>query len=200
MLKNAYVLTGGIATGKSTVCSMLKEFGFFIIDADKIAKRELNNSKEEIWKIFGDKVFESGKLCRKKLADLIFSSLRDREKLNNLLHPKIKNSIYEEAHRQETFNKPYIIDIPLFFESGEYECKMSVVVYAPKEIQIKRLMKRDNLDKKDALKRLKAQIDIEIKKRRANWIIDNSKDLKHLQTEVEKFVKFVKEEYANCKI
>jgi dephospho-CoA kinase len=86
-------------------------------------------------------------------------------------------------------------DIPLFFENSAYPIKNSVTVYAPKEIQLQRFIKRDGFDKTEALRRIESQMDIEEKKRRSTWVIDNSKDLKHLQAECEDFVEKIKEQF-----
>ena len=157
-------------------------------------------NKKELKTLFGDKIFNNNEIERKKLADIIFANETEREKLNSLIHPKIRAKINEKAILQEKFGLPYIMDIPLYFESGEYDCKMSVVVYTPKEIQLQRLIKRDGLSKNDAIKRVKAQMDIERKKEMANWVIDNSLDLEHLQKETEKFIDYIRGKYANIKI
>ncbi|WP_024954547.1 dephospho-CoA kinase [Sulfurospirillum arcachonense] len=198
--EHAYVLTGGIATGKSTVCSLLKMHGFSIIDADVIAKEQLDASKLELKEIFGEEIFENGQINRKKLADIIFASTEQRIKLNNLLHPRIRQEIKKLAIEKDKYELPYIMDIPLYFESGDYECKLSIVVYTPKDVQLERLVNREGLDKQEAQKRVNAQIDIDEKKKRAGWVIDNSSDLKHLQQETEKFVDYIREEYAGIKI
>ena len=86
----------------------------------------------------------------------------------------------------ESKNKPYLIDIPLFFENKNYDIGKSIVVYTPKEIQIERLQKRDKCDEVTALSRINNQMDIEEKKRLSMYVIDNSKDLKYLTSEVER--------------
>ena len=197
---HAYVMTGGIATGKSTVCALLKMHGFSLIDADVIAKEQLEDSKGELREIFGDKIFDSNAIDRKKLADIIFSSTKQREKLNALIHPKVRAEICRQAELKEKFELPYLMDIPLFFESGDYECRMSMVVYTPKDIQLDRLVKREGFSLEEAKRRVAAQIDIEEKKKRADWVVDNSKDLKHLQNEVEKFVDYIRGQYAGIKV
>ncbi len=197
---HAYVMTGGIATGKSTVCALLKMHGFSLIDADVIAKEQLEASKGELRKIFSDEVFDESKIDRKKLADIIFSSYEQREKLNALIHPKVRAEISRQAELKEKFELPYLMDIPLFFESGDYECRMSMVVYTPKDIQLDRLVKREGFSLEEAKRRVGAQIDIEEKRKRADWVVDNSKDLKHLQNEVEKFVDYIRGQYAGIKV
>lgn len=197
---NAYVMTGGIATGKSTVCSLLKMHGFSLIDADVIAKEQLEDSKSELREIFGDEIFDGSEINRKKLANIIFASSEQREKLNALIHPKVRAEITKQAELKEKFELPYLMDIPLFFESGDYDCKMSMVVYTPKDIQLDRLVKREGFTLEEAKRRVGAQIDIEEKKNRADWVVDNSKDLKHLQNEVEKFVDYIREQYDGIKV
>lgn len=189
---NAYVITGGIATGKSTVCSLLKKYGFSLIDADVIAKEQLETSKNELREMFGTEVFDGSNIDRKKLANIIFASKEQREKLNGLIHPKVRAEITRQAYEKEKFKLPYLMDIPLFFEGGDYDCKMNMVVYTPKNIQLDRLVEREGLSVEEAQRRVDAQIDIEEKKNRADWVIDNSTDLKHLQNEVEKFVEYIR--------
>jgi len=197
---HAYVMTGGIATGKSTVCSLLKMHGFSVIDADVIAKEQLEASKSELREIFGDEIFDGSKIDRKKLADIIFASSEQREKLNRLIHPKVRAEINRQAQLKEKFELPYLMDIPLFFESGDYDCKMSMVVYTPKDIQLERLVKREGFSLEEAQRRVKAQIDIDKKRELADWVVDNSSDLKHLQNEVEKFVEYIRGQYDGIKV
>ncbi len=199
--KNAILLTGGIATGKSSVCNILKLHGFSIIDADKIAHEVLRENTKEIEKLFGKEYLKDGEVNRRKLGELIFSDKESKEKLENLLHPKIEEKIKKQALYLEGFKVPYIVDIPLFFETGErYNIKPIVVVYAPKELQIERLVKREGYDLSHAKDRVSSQIDIEEKKKRADFVIDNSKNLKHLQKEIDRFLDFLRGKYADLKI
>jgi len=192
-LKSAIALTGGISSGKSTVCVFLKLLGFSIIDADSIAKECLNSSVDELKELFGENIFENGIVNRKKLAEIIFSDKLQKQKLENLLHPKIRAKIYEQALKLENYNIKYIIDIPLFFETKSYDINRVIVVYTPKEVQLNRLVSRDKLSLKEANLRVDAQMDIEAKKELASFVIDNSKDLKHLENEVDRCINWIKE-------
>ncbi len=190
--KKAIALTGGIASGKSTVCNLLKLHGFSIIDADEVAHKVLSESSAKIKELFGKEYLHNGSVDRKKLGKLVFGDKHERLKLERLLHPMIRDEIASQSQKLDNFNVPYFIDIPLFFEKGGYDIKKSVLVYAPKETQMKRLIEREGLSEKEAKMRLDAQMDIEKKREKADFIIDNTKDLKHLQDEVERLVNFIK--------
>jgi len=184
--KYAIALTGGIATGKSTVTSLFKLHGFLTIDADKIAHKLLNIYSSDIAEIFGSQYVKDGIVVRKKLGNLIFNDVDEKTKLEKFIHPLIKEAIIHEAKVFESQKKPYLIDIPLFFESQHYNIEKSIVVYTSKETQIERLCKRDNSTKEESLSRINNQMDIEEKKLLATYIIDNTKNLKNLQNEVER--------------
>ena len=193
--KYAIALTGGIATGKSTVASLLALNGMRVIDADTISHEILD--KSYLWVIdnFGSEYVNGSKVNRSKLGSLVFSNNEAKKKLEDYLHPKIRQEIEKRSIKQDGFKFPYLIDIPLFFENGAYDIKESVVVYTPKDIQLDRFMKRNGFSKEESLNRISSQMPIDEKKQKATWVIDNSKNLKHLQQEVEDFVEKIKEKY-----
>ena len=189
--KYAVVLTGSIATGKSTVSQFFSLFGFTVIDADTIAHTLLDVHHESIEKMFGSALISSEKkVDRKALAKVVFSDAQKRRELESFLHPLIYNEIEKRAREEDKYKKPYLVDIPLFFESERYPIQKSLVVYADKETQLKRLMQRDGYNEKDAQLRIDSQIDVEEKRKRATYVIYNTGDLKQLKDESEK----VKEE------
>jgi len=188
----AIALTGGIATGKSTVASLLTLNGMRIIDADTISHEILDASLAWVRENFGEEFIDGAKVNRTKLGTLIFCDKEAKKKLEAFLHPKIRAEIEQRSIKQDSFKFPYLIDIPLFFENGGYEIKDSVVVYVPKEIQLERFIKRNGYSKEESLRRIESQMDIEEKRKRATWVIDNSSDLKHLQKECEEFVDKIK--------
>ena len=190
--KYAIALTGGIATGKSTVASLLALHGFRVIDADAVAHRLLDEHSGWVAETFGARFVENGKVLRGELGKVIFSDPEAKATLEAYLHPLIREAIEEESERQDAFKFPYLIDIPLYFETQAYPIRDSVVVYTPKAVQLQRFMKRSGFGEAEALRRIESQMDIEEKKRRATWVIDNSGDLKHLQEECERFVDTVK--------
>jgi len=193
--KYAIALTGGIATGKSTVASLLALNGMRVIDADTISHEILDASKEWVKETFGDEYVDGKKVDRPKLGSLVFSDEKAKKILEEYLHPKIRDEIARRSEKQDRLNFPYLIDIPLFFENNSYDIKDSVVVYTPADIQLERFMKRNGYSKEESIKRIASQMPIDEKKSRATWVIDNSSDLKHLQDEVESFVEKIKEKY-----
>ena len=192
LYQHAIVLTGGIATGKSTVSQRLEKEGFNIIDADKVAHGVLDENAEGIIALFGSKYVKEGRVDRKALGNIIFSDQKNREKLENFLHPLIKEEIESQSAVFEKYQMPYIIDIPLFFETKNYDIEEVALVYAPLKIQRERLIARDGFSIQEANNRLNAQISIELKKSQSTYIIDNSKDFDHLENEVIKFIDYIK--------
>ena len=189
---NAYVITGSIASGKSTVVNLLKERGFSVIDADMIAHEQLEICKREILEVFGEQILdEAGKIDRKKLGAIVFREPKKLKNLEQILHPKIKAEILSKALQLECLGQVYFVDIPLFFEKKERyaEFKNVAVIYAPKELLLSRLMSRNGLSLNEAKARVELQMDIEQKRKMAKFIIDNSNDRENLQLELEKFLK-----------
>lgn len=193
--KYAIALTGGIATGKSTVASLLALNGMRVIDADSISHEILDASSSWVKEEFGEEFVNGSKVDRAKLGSLVFSNIEAKKRLENFLHPKIRAEIEARSKKQDEFKFPYLIDIPLFFENSAYDIKESVVVYTPSDIQLERFMKRNKYSEEESLKRIASQMPIDEKKQKATWVIDNSKNLKHLQQEVEDFVEIIKEKY-----
>lgn len=191
-------LTGSIATGKSEVSKNLIKKGFKVIDSDKIA-RDIINRKDVVKKIkkeFGENLYKSSKLNREKLAKIIFSNREKKEALDNITHPIIFDKIFEEI---KNINSNIIfIDMPLLIENyikdNLYGLKFDEIwlVYTKKDIQIKRLIIRDNIDYDYALEKINSQMDIEDKLKYADVVIDNSKTLIDLEEEIEKNLERIK--------
>ncbi len=198
--KYAIALTGGIATGKSTVASLLGLNGLRIIDADTIAHRILDENASWVAEHFGDEYIKNAKVDRPALGKIVFSAPEAKKVLESFLHPKIRAAIEAESEKQDRLGYPYLIDIPLFFETASYPIQNSVVVYTPKAVQLERFMKRNGFSEEESLRRIESQMDIEEKKKRATWVIDNSSNLKHLQKECEQFVERIKALYPAPKV
>ena len=187
-------LTGGISSGKSTVSSYLKQLKIPVIDADEVARKVVEPNSQgaiEIRKTFGSDVFEEdGSLNRQKLGALIFSNAENRQKLDNLLQPLIKIMILDEIeeYRQKGENM-IVLDLPLLFEK-QYEelCEEIIVVYIPKELQLERLMRRNQYTKQEALSRIDSQLSIEEKRKRATVLLDNQGTIQQLYQQVEQWL------------
>lgn len=187
-------LTGGIATGKSTVTGMLRERGIPVIDADQIAREVVEPGKpayEAIVRHFGrDILLEDGEINRKKLGEIVFSDEAERQKLNAIVHPEVRRVMREEAEAAEANGADIVfMDIPLLFESKlQYMVEKIVLVYAPADMQLARMMERDELEEEQAQKRLKAQFPIDQKKKDADFLIDNSTTREETERQVEKLL------------
>jgi len=179
----AVALTGSIATGKSTAAGFLSDLGFDIIDADTIAHRILDEQHEALTLLFGEEVVKEGKVNRKAIGAIVFDSESQRKLLEDLLHPLIYERIEGMSTLLDEKKKPYLVDIPLFFEGHRYPITKSLVVYTPELLQHQRLMHRDNSDFEVAKKRIDLQIPIEEKRKKADYVIDNSGTLLQLEHE-----------------
>ena len=187
-------LTGGISSGKSTVSSYLKQLKIPVIDADEVARKVVEPNSQgarKIRKTFSSDVFEEdGSLNRQKLGALIFSNAENRQKLDDLLQPLIKIMILDEIeeYRQKGENM-IVLDLPLLFEK-QYEelCEEIIVVYIPKELQLERLMKRNQYTKQEALSRIDSQLSIEEKRKRATVLLDNQGTIQQLYQQVEQWL------------
>ncbi|NPA61117.1 MAG: dephospho-CoA kinase [Epsilonproteobacteria bacterium] len=180
----AVALTGGIATGKSSVSEIFRESGFDIIDADMIVHSILDRESRAISDIFGEEyILDSGEVNRRELGRLIFSNSGAKRRLESLIHPLVYRDILDKSIELDGIGRRYIVDIPLFFETGRYKIDEVIVVYTPKDIQLERLMRRDGISRDEALLKIESQIDIEEKRRLGRYIIDNSGDFENLRVE-----------------
>ncbi|MGM0445925.1 MAG: dephospho-CoA kinase [Bacillota bacterium] len=185
-------LTGGIATGKSTVAKFLEEMNIKVIDSDKIA-HEILNYKETINEIeeeFGSTVLnKDGSINRKKLGEIVFDDLDKLKKLESITHHRIFGVIDEKINKNKPDNEIIVLDAPLLFETSlDNKVDETWVIYTDKKTQIKRLKKRDGLDKDDALKRIKAQMPLEEKINKADIIIDNTGTKEELKEKVKRLI------------
>jgi len=189
-------LTGGIASGKTTVSNMFVKLGAHLIDADVIARDVVKPDKpawKEIVSAFGESVLDDKKeIIREKLAAAIFNSPEKRKQLEAITHPRIieeENRLINEIRKN---NKPGIIilDAALLIEAGHHNrVDKLIVVYLNKNTQIKRLRKRDNLNSVDAEKRLDSQMSLDEKVNFANYVIDNGKSPDEVEKQVSQIYK-----------
>ncbi len=185
-------VTGGIATGKSTVTRMLKELGAPVIDFDLIAREVVEPEKpawQDIVAYFGQQVLLSDKqLDRKKISDIVFRDLEKRKKLEGFTHPRIQMEFIRQLNEIVEKNPQAIVqvDVPLLIELNmQYMFHKTLVVYTSGEKQIERLMEREGISREEAVTRLKAQLPIEEKVGYADFVIDNNGSLEETRKQVQ---------------
>jgi len=182
-------LTGGIATGKSTVSKMLKERGFYIVDADVASRKAVETGSKglrQVEEVFGKKAILNGEMNRQYVGSIVFKDEDMRKKLNNIVHPIVREIMEEEKQLGLKKDKNVIMDIPLLFENNLQDTVDETwLVYTTKETQIVRLKQRNQLTDEEALSRIKSQMPIEEKKEMADVIIDNNGSLVDLTQNIE---------------
>jgi dephospho-CoA kinase len=173
-------LTGGIATGKSTVAAMLTDRGAAVVDADLIARQVVEPGTaglEAVAGAFGPEVVTpSGELDRARLAGIVFADAESRHRLEALIHPLILARIDDQVAGLVLSGPPLIaVDVPLLFEGGRQSDFPGgvLLVYADAATQLRRLRERNELDEGAGRQRLAAQLPIERKRELATWVIDN---------------------------
>jgi dephospho-CoA kinase len=173
-------LTGGIASGKSTVSNMLKEMNITVIDADVEARLAVEKGEPAYQKIvaeFGDDiVLPDGDIDRQKLGSIIFHNAEKRQLLNSIVHPEVRKRMNDQVEAARTRAEQVIIlDIPLLFESKlTYMVEKTILVYVDREIQLKRLMERNDLSLEDAEARIKSQMPLSEKVALSDAVINNN--------------------------
>lgn len=182
-------LTGNIASGKSTVACIFQKNGIPNVNADNIA-REIVKPGEKAWELiieyFGQAILlPDNNIDRKKLGDIVFRNSVKRKKLEEITHPFIIERMMVKVKILEKDFKYVLVEVPLLFETKiESIFDLIVLVYADKQTQLERLMLREGLSEKEALFRINSQIDVEVKKERADVIINNNLGLEKTEEQV----------------
>lgn len=190
-------LTGGIASGKSTVSAMIKDKGITVIDADLIYKELTMTDTNMLGMLrneFGDKIFNSdGTLSRKQLSMAVFMDKHKLDRLNEITHPFIFNRIEDEVREAEARGEDVcVLDVPILIESGRHSISdFIVLVYADKPTQLKRLIKRNGFTEEEAQRRIHSQMDFEEKRKYADYIIDNSGELEDTRRQLDEILEAI---------
>lgn len=192
-------LTGSIGTGKSTVSKLLRERGIAVIDADLLAREIVKKGQEclnDLKNVFGNQILTlDGELDRKKLGQIVFSDDVKLELLNSITHPHIRRRMKDQMNELESKNnKVIVLDIPLLFEAQmEDLVDIVLVVFVKEEIQIKRIMERDNCTQEEAMRIIKAQISQQDKISKSDYTIDNSGTIEELKEKLNGFLEKIEE-------
>lgn len=200
--KRIYGLTGGIATGKTTVTKILRDMNYKVIDSDKIAHEVIlkgNSAYNDLIKSFGKDILDSdGEIHRAKLGNKVFGNREKLDELNSITHPHIISEIKEQADKILDTEDIVFIDMPLLYEIEDslkkYDFKFDeiILVYLEEDRQIKRLMERDNISREEALKKIESQISIEDKLDKTRYVIDNNGKESELIYEIQKILRELK--------
>lgn len=183
-------LTGSIASGKSTVSKMLKKKGFPIVDADEIARLVVEPGSpvlQEISRVFGQGILRSdGSLNREKLGRQIFGNVEERQKLNGIIHPAIRQEMLRQKEQLiSTGSNTVIMDIPLLFESKlQSFVDKIIVVSVTAEIQKERLIARNVLSEEEADARIRSQLSIEEKELSADAVLFNNGPVEETESQL----------------
>lgn len=183
-------LTGGIASGKSTVANMLKELGITVIDADVEARLAVEPGEaayKQIVAHFGEGILlEDGAIDRAKLGGIIFNNEEERKVLNSIVHPVVRQRMKKKKEAAIKRKEDIVImDIPLLFESKlTDQVERTLVIYVDEETQLKRLMERNQFSKEEAMARIRSQMPLKEKKHLADYIIDNSGTLEQTKAQL----------------
>lgn len=173
-------LTGSIGTGKSTIANKLKQLNIPVIDADIIAREVVEPGRkayEEIVATFGEEILqEDNTLDRARLGQIVFSDEEKRKQLNSIIHPAIRSEMIQQRDTYVSKDVPCVVlDIPLLYESKlTHFVEKIIVVATDRSVQLERILKRDDITKKEAQQRIGAQIDIQEKVKWADAVIDNN--------------------------
>jgi dephospho-CoA kinase len=176
-------LTGGIGSGKSAVANILAELGAFVIDTDELAREAVAPGSPALFEIARKwpQVFRNGELDRAALADVVFSDDASREKLNAIVHPRVR-ALAAEREKAARPRQLLVHVVPLLFETGYGDTlDRSIVVVAKEENRIARVAERDGVDEARVRARMAAQIEPEKARSLADYVIENDEDLAHLQ-------------------
>ncbi|XP_050237148.2 dephospho-CoA kinase [Mercurialis annua] len=185
-------LTGGIASGKTTVSNLFKSHGISVVDADLVARDVLKKGTGGYSKVvaaFGGEILQAnGEVDRAKLGRIVFSDPAKRQLLNRLLAPYISTGIFYEIMKLWLKGcQVIVLDIPLLFEAKmDKWTKPIIVVWVDTETQLRRLMERDNSSEEDARNRINAQMDLDLKRTKADIVIDNTSSLEELEIQFRK--------------
>ncbi|HXV79165.1 MAG TPA: dephospho-CoA kinase [Candidatus Binatia bacterium] len=183
-------LTGGIASGKSTVAAILRRLGASIINADKLA-REVVEPEQEAWKeivaMFGLDILHKDKtLDRRKLRKIVFENAEARKQLEAIIHPRVRTLAERKIRELAAAGSSIIVyEVPLLFEAQIHLWLRPVILVAcDTETQKKRLLERDHLTEREAQQHLDAQMSLEEKRKLADYVIENDGNLKELENKV----------------
>lgn len=192
-------LTGGIGSGKSTVSAYLQDRQLTVVCADAVAHQLIEPGQptyKKIVRLFGKTILHSnGRIDRKKLGAVVFQNPAQLKLLNSLVHPAVLK-YFKKIIRESKKTDLLFLDVPLLFESGmDQLCDVVILISLTQKEQILRIKKRDNLKESDIKKRIKSQMSLKEKKKKAHYVIDNSGPWKRTQKQIEAVLNSISEKF-----
>jgi dephospho-CoA kinase len=188
-------ITGGIGSGKTTITKYIESLGYPVYIADDQAKNLLDTEEvvNEIRNVFGEEIIENNLVDKKKLANFVFGNENNLKKLNEIIHPKVRQHF---TNWLKQWDKPFIVkEAAILFESGAYkDCDFTILVTAPEDVRIDRVIKRDNTNKEDVIKRIRSQWSDQDKAKLADFVIQNV-DLEQSKKEIDEIIKKIEKNF-----
>ena len=193
-------ITGGIGSGKTYICQIIEKMGYQVFYSDIEAKKLMSNNTvliKKIKKIIGENAFLNGEINKPIIRSFLFKNEQNKEILNEIIHP----FVFQEFEQWSKLKEEEIIfnESALLFETGSYKrFNKIILITAPEEVKVNRLIKRDQLTREEIVKRFQAQLDDTIKKQKADYIIDNN-DKELLIPQINKILNELTTNYTSSK-
>jgi dephospho-CoA kinase len=188
-------ITGGIGSGKTTITKYIETLGYPVYIADDEAKKLLDTPEvvNEIRNVFGEEIIKNNLVDKKKLATFVFGNENKLKQLNEIVHPKVRKNF---TNWLKQCDKPFVVkEAAILFESGAYkDCDFTILVTAPEDVRVERVIKRDNTNKEDVIKRIRSQWSDEDKAKLADFVIKNV-DLEQSKKEIDEIIKKIEKNY-----
>jgi dephospho-CoA kinase len=188
-------ITGGIGSGKTTITKYIETLGYPVYIADDEAKKLLDTPEvvNEIRNAFGEEIIKNNLVDKKKLATFVFGNENKLKQLNEIVHPKVRKNF---TNWLKQCDKPFVVkEAAILFESGAYkDCDFTILVTAPEDVRVERVIKRDNTNKEDVIKRIRSQWSDEDKAKLADFVIKNV-DLEQSKKEIDEIIKKIEKNY-----
>ena len=188
-------ITGGIGSGKTTITKYIETLGYPVYIADDEAKKLLDTPEvvNEIRNAFGEEIIKNNLVDKKKLATFVFGNENKLKQLNEIVHPKVRKNF---TNWLKQCDKPFVVkEAAILFESGAYkDCDFTILVTAPEDVRVERVIKRDNTNKEDVIKRIRSQWSDEDKAKLADFVIKNV-DLEQSKKEIDEIIKKIEKNF-----
>ncbi len=185
-------ITGGIGSGKTTITKYIESLGIPVYIADDEAKKLLDTPEviKELTDTFSENILENNLVDKKKLATFVFGNKDNLKKLNEIVHPRVREHFINWI--KQTNSEIVVKEAAILFESGSYkDCDFTILITAPEEVRVERVIKRDNSNREDVLKRIRSQWSDDDKAKLSDFVIQNV-DLEESKQEIDEILKIIK--------